>query len=114
MQHRLLIRPARKYTPPQSRDRVLDAGLALAVIASGLLWRSGIIPLPQWLSNNGGDALWALMVFVGFGFLFSRASTPLPQMTQTIGTSQPTTTASHGASAALEDCAAASPVTIVD
>ena len=75
MQHRLHIRPARKQTPPLSRNRVLYAGLALAVVACGLLWRSGFIPLPQWLSNNGGDALWALMVFVGFGFLFPRAST---------------------------------------
>jgi hypothetical protein len=44
-------------------------------MATGLLWRSGFIPMPQWLSNNGGDALWALMVFVGFGFLLPRAST---------------------------------------
>jgi hypothetical protein len=51
------------------------AVLAVVVVAAGLLWRSGFIPLPQWLSNNGGDALWALMVFVGFGFLFPRAST---------------------------------------
>jgi len=49
--------------------------LAVGVIACGLLWRSGLIPLPQWLSNNGGDALWALMVFAGFGFLLPRAST---------------------------------------
>jgi hypothetical protein len=53
------------------------AALALAVIAAGLLWRSGLIPLPEWLSNNGGDALWALMVFLGFGFLLPRASTPV-------------------------------------
>jgi hypothetical protein len=46
----------------------------LAVVAAGLLWRSGLIPLPQWVSNNGGDSLWALMVFVGFGFLLPRAS----------------------------------------
>ena len=75
MQHRLHIRPARNYPPSTGRNRVLYALLAAAVIASGLLWRSGLIPLPQWLSNNGGDALWALMVFVGFGFLFPRAST---------------------------------------
>lgn len=49
--------------------------LAPAVIAMGLLWRSGLIPLPASLSNHGGDALWALMVFVGFGFLFPQAST---------------------------------------
>jgi hypothetical protein len=54
---------------------VLYALLAIAVVAAGLLWRSGLIPLPQWLSNNGGDALWALMVFLGFGFLLPRAST---------------------------------------
>ena len=75
MPHRLHIRPARKQTPPLSRSRVLYALLAVAVVAAGLLWRSGLIPLPQWLSNNGGDALWALMVFVGFGFLLPRAST---------------------------------------
>ena len=78
MQHRLHIRPARNYTtrpPASSRNRVLYAVLAVAVIAGGLLWRSGLIPMPGWLSNNGGDALWALMVFVGFGFLFPKAST---------------------------------------
>jgi hypothetical protein len=54
---------------------VLYAGLALAVIATGLLWRSGFIPLPPVVSKYGGDALWALMVFVGFGFLLPRAPT---------------------------------------
>lgn len=49
--------------------------LAFAVLAAGLLWRSGFIPMPPVLSKYGGDALWALMVFVGFGFLFARAST---------------------------------------
>jgi Protein of unknown function (DUF2809) len=75
MPYRLHIRPARNYTPSPGRNRVLYAVLAIAVVASGLLWRSGIIPLPGWLSNNGGDALWALMVFLGFGFLFPHAST---------------------------------------
>jgi hypothetical protein len=49
--------------------------LALAVVAAGLLWSADFMPLPPWLSNNGGDALWALMVFLGFGFLLPRAST---------------------------------------
>ena len=75
MQHRLHIRPARHYPPSQGRSRVLYGVLALAVVATGLLWRSGLIPLPPWLSNNGGDALWALMVFVGLGFLLPRTST---------------------------------------
>jgi len=75
MPYRLHIRPARDYTPAPGRNRVRYALLALAVVAAGLLWRSGLIPLPEWLSNYGGDALWALMVFVGFGFLLPRAST---------------------------------------
>ena len=79
MQQRLRIQPvwihARKPAPQRVRSRLLYALLALAVVAAGLFWRSGLIPLPQWLSNNGGDALWALMVFVSFGFLLPRAST---------------------------------------
>jgi hypothetical protein len=79
MQHRLHIQPvwtcASKPTPTRARSRLLYALLAVAVVAAGLFWRSGLIPLPQWLSNNGGDALWALMVFVGFGFVLPRAST---------------------------------------
>ena len=81
MLHRLHIRPARNYAPPSSRSRALYASLAVAVIACGLLWRSGLIPVRQWLSNYGGDALWALMVFVGFGFLLPRASTLLIALT---------------------------------
>ena len=49
--------------------------LAVAVVAAGLFWRSGFIPLPPVLSKYGGDALWALMVFVGCRFLLPRAST---------------------------------------
>ena len=79
MPPRLHIQPVWVYTRKperkRARSRMVYALLAVAVVAAGLLWRSGLIPLPQWLSNNGGDALWALMVFVGFGFLFPRAST---------------------------------------
>jgi len=75
MQHRLHIRPARNYPPSPRRNRAVYALLALAVVAAGLFWRSGVIPLPGWLSNYGGDALWAVMVFLGLGFLLPRAST---------------------------------------
>jgi hypothetical protein len=57
------------------RSRVVYALLAVGVAAAGLFWRSGVIPLPGWLSNNGGDALWSLMVFLGIGFLLQRAPT---------------------------------------
>ena len=76
MHHRLHIQPARSYSDRQSpRSRLLYGVLGLAVVAAGLLWRADFMPLPPWLSNNGGDALWALMVFLGFGFLLPRAST---------------------------------------
>jgi hypothetical protein len=77
MQYRFHIRPARNYAPATARHRGRYAVIGTAVVAAGLLWRSGFIPLPPSLSNYGGDALWALMVFVGFGFLFPRASTLL-------------------------------------
>ncbi|MEI6175959.1 MAG: DUF2809 domain-containing protein [Verrucomicrobiota bacterium] len=76
MQHRLHIIPARRYasqTPIRSRGVYLV--LAIVVVAAGLLWRSPLVSMPEWLSKYGGDALWALMVFVGFGFLIPRAST---------------------------------------
>ena len=75
--HRLHIRPARPQNraEPPARNRVLYALVAFAVIATGLFWRSGLIPLPPALSNYGGDALWALMVFLGIGFLLPKSST---------------------------------------
>lgn len=85
MPPRLHIQPVwvhtRKPARKQSRSRIIYALMALAVVAAGLLWRSGLIQMPGWLSNNGGDALWALMVFVGCGFLFPRASTLVVALT---------------------------------
>lgn len=79
MPPRLHIQPvwvySRKPARKRARNRVVQMLLAIAVVAAGLLWRSSVIPMPGWLSNNGGDALWALMVFIGFGFLLPRAPT---------------------------------------
>lgn len=44
-------------------------------MAGGLIWRSRFMPLPPFLAKYGGDALWALLVFFGFGFLFRRMPT---------------------------------------
>jgi hypothetical protein len=49
--------------------------LVALVIGSGLLWRSGLLPLSSFFSKYGGDALWALMVFLGFGIVFPQSST---------------------------------------
>lgn len=78
MPYRLHIRPARNYSRTfTSRSRLLYAVLAIVVVAAGLLWRSRFMPLPPVAAKYGGDALWALMVFVGIGFLFPKSSTVL-------------------------------------
>ena len=59
------------------RSRAVYAALAVIVIGCGLLWRSGFLPLSSFLSKYGGDSLWALVVFLCFGFAFRRSSTGL-------------------------------------
>ncbi len=65
--------PAQEYRPPRSRP--LQALLVVLVMVSGLIWRSHLIPLPPAVAKYGGDALWALLVFFGCGFVFSKTST---------------------------------------
>jgi hypothetical protein len=60
---------------PIHRNRLLYALAIAIVIAAGLLWRSGLLPLPNFLIKYGGDALWAVVVFFGFGLIFPRSST---------------------------------------
>lgn len=57
------------------RNRRLYAVAAILVVGIGLFWRSGALPLPSFLVKYGGDSLWALVVFLGFGFVFPRSST---------------------------------------
>ena len=45
------------------------------VIGIGLLWRSGLLALPNFIAKYGGDSLWALVVFLCFGFVSPRSST---------------------------------------
>lgn len=74
---RLHIRPARNYQRPlvAARGRLTYGFLVLLVIAAGLLLRSSFISAPPFLAKYGGDALWALMIFIGLGFVFPRAGT---------------------------------------
>jgi hypothetical protein len=57
------------------RSRLLYAGLIVAVIGIGLLWRSSLISLPPFLAKYGGSAWWSIMVFLLCGFVASRART---------------------------------------
>ena len=61
---------------PVSRSRGLYAVAMMLVVGAGLIWRSQMFSLPAFYSKYGGDALWALLIFLGFGFVFIRASTP--------------------------------------
>lgn len=54
----------------QPRSRTTYATLILLVICLGLLSRSKQIPLPAFIAAYAGDTLWALLVFLGFGWLF--------------------------------------------
>ncbi len=65
----------RAATIPIQRSRPFYALAAALVIGTGLLWRSGLLPLPNFIAKYGGDSLWALVVFLGFGFVYSRIST---------------------------------------
>jgi hypothetical protein len=46
----------------------------VAVIAAGLLWRSAANPVSPFWHKYGGDALWALLIFLGFRCVLIRAS----------------------------------------
>ncbi|WP_413790359.1 DUF2809 domain-containing protein [Bacillus thuringiensis] len=57
------------------RNRVLYALFTIVVIILGLSSRKFSFALPHLLSDYLGDALWALMIFTGFGFLFLKTET---------------------------------------
>ena len=44
-------------------------------MTGGLLWRSRWVTLPSFITKYGGDALWALLIYFAFGFVFRRIST---------------------------------------
>ncbi|MGG1825552.1 DUF2809 domain-containing protein [Bacillus mycoides] len=54
------------------RNRLLYAVFTIVVIILGLSSRKFALALPDLLNEYLGDALWALMIFTGFGFLFPK------------------------------------------
>ncbi|MCW9132355.1 DUF2809 domain-containing protein [Bacillus paramycoides] len=59
----------------KKRNRILYAIFTIIVIVLGLSSRKFAYVLPDILNAYLGDALWALMIFTGFGFLFSKIKT---------------------------------------
>ncbi|MFK4425090.1 MULTISPECIES: DUF2809 domain-containing protein [Bacillus] len=57
------------------RNRLLYAMFTIVVIILGLSSRKFAFALPDLLNDYLGDALWALMIFTGSGFLFSKIET---------------------------------------
>ncbi|BCC29919.1 TPA: DUF2809 domain-containing protein [Bacillus cereus] len=57
------------------RNRLLYATFTIIVIILGLSSRKFAFALPELLNDYLGDALWALMIFTGFGFLFPKIKT---------------------------------------
>ena len=58
-----------------ARSRGRYAAAVAATIVAGLASRAYAAYLPWWLAKNAGDALYATMVFWGFGLLAPRART---------------------------------------
>ncbi|MBJ8005219.1 DUF2809 domain-containing protein [Bacillus cereus] len=57
------------------RNRLLYALFTIVVVIVGLSSRKFAFVLPDLLNDYLGDALWALMIFTGFGFLFPKIET---------------------------------------
>ncbi|HFJ9508422.1 DUF2809 domain-containing protein [Bacillus cereus group sp. MYBK245-2] len=57
------------------RNRLLYVMFTILVIILGLSSRKFAFALPALLNDYLGDALWALMIFIGFGFLFPKIET---------------------------------------
>ncbi len=57
------------------RSRIRRLALIFAAMAAGLASRKAADMLPDIVNAYLGDALWALMIFFGAGFLFKNAKT---------------------------------------
>ena len=55
------------------RKRILYFLLVIGVMILGICSRKYGDYLPGFINEYSGDILWALMVYLGFGFLFSKS-----------------------------------------
>ncbi|MCB2298196.1 ribosomal maturation YjgA family protein [Clostridium tagluense] len=59
------------------RNRLFYGFMVIIVIILGLCSRKMATVIPDFLNTYLGDALWALMVFLAFGFIFKGTKTKL-------------------------------------
>ncbi|TYR81276.1 DUF2809 domain-containing protein [Priestia megaterium] len=59
------------------RNRFVYTVIMAAVMSLGLLSRKATHILPDFLNAYLGDALWALMIFIGFGIVLRSAATKI-------------------------------------
>ena len=59
------------------RNRLLYTAMIIIVIILGLWSRKLSNVLPAFLNKYLGDALWALMIFIGFGYIFREMETKI-------------------------------------
>ncbi len=59
------------------RNRLLYGVMIIVVIGLGLCSRKMSNSMPIFLNTYLGDALWALMIFFAFGFIFRRMETKI-------------------------------------
>jgi len=57
------------------RNRLLYGTMIIIVMIFGLYSRKMIAVIPSFLNTYLGDALWALMIFIAFGFIFIAMNT---------------------------------------
>lgn len=57
------------------RNRLLYVVMIISVIILGLFTRKINSEMPYFFKTYFGDALWALMIFLAFGFIFSEMKT---------------------------------------
>jgi hypothetical protein len=65
----------KRFNSPIHRNRVWYGILVFLVILLGLGSRHYRQLLPGWVGLYAGDALWALMIFLGTGILFNKSTT---------------------------------------
>src|SRR5262245_19901624 len=50
-------------TAPSLRRRLCYAGIAVALVITGLTWRSPLLGLPWVVAKHGGSVIWGTMMF---------------------------------------------------